>query len=145
MIEFEKMRVSIAENPYNLGAHWIIERSSILCSAYVVPRNQDKVVFYINNCVDWDQFNQLYDPDWMEKSIRNASIVVCKLGLVSIRATNQRLEVAREERRKKEKMIERRKTKAMAAKYQRARRGISSLSEEEKNYESDIGDEMDPD
>ena len=33
----------------------------------------------------------------------------------------------------------------MAAKRQRARGGISSSSEEEEDYESDIGDEMDPD
>ncbi len=41
--------------------------------------------------------------------------------------------------------MERRKTEAMAVKCQRARGGISSSSEEEENYESDTGDEMDPD
>ncbi len=42
-------------------------------------------------------------------------------------------------------MIEWQKTKAMAAKHQKARRGISLSSEEEKNYESDTKDETDPD
>ncbi len=42
-------------------------------------------------------------------------------------------------------MVERRKTEAMAAKHQRARGGISSSSEEEENYESDIEDETDLD
>ncbi len=56
------MRALIAENSCNLGAHRIIEISSILCSAHVVPKDQDKVVFYVNNYIDWDQFNQLYDP-----------------------------------------------------------------------------------
>ncbi len=101
-------------------------------------------MFYVNNYIDWDQFNQLYDPDWMEKGIRNADAVVHKLGLASTRATNQRLEVAREERRKREEMVERQKTEAMAAKRRRARGGISSSNEEEENYESDTGDETDP-
>ncbi len=42
-------------------------------------------------------------------------------------------------------MVERRKTEAMAAKRRRARGGISSSNEEEENYESDTGDEPDPD
>ncbi len=42
-------------------------------------------------------------------------------------------------------MVERRKTEAMAAKRRRARRGISLCSEEKENYESDTGDETDPD
>ncbi len=42
-------------------------------------------------------------------------------------------------------MVERRKTEAMAAKRRRARGGISLSSEEEENYESDTGDETDPD
>ncbi len=98
MIELEKMRASITENPRTLGAHRIIEIFSILRSAHVVPRDQDKVVFYVNNYIDWDQFNQLYDPDWMEKGIRNADAVARKLGPASTSATNQRLEVAREEK-----------------------------------------------
>ncbi len=63
MIELEKMRASIAENPRNLGAHRIIEIFLVLHSVHVTPKDQDKVVFYINNYIDWDQFNQLYDPD----------------------------------------------------------------------------------
>ncbi len=41
--------------------------------------------------------------------------------------------------------MERRKTEAMAAKQQRARGGISLSIEEKKNYESDNGDETNPD
>ncbi len=63
MIELEKMRASIAKNLRNLGAHRINEISSVLFSTHVVSRDQDKVVFYVNNYIDWDQFNQLYDPD----------------------------------------------------------------------------------
>ncbi len=88
MIELEKMRASIAKNPRNLGAYWIIEISLVLHNAHIVPRDQDKVVFYVNNYIDWDQFNQLYDPDWMEKDIKNADAVARKLEPALTRATN---------------------------------------------------------
>ncbi len=42
-------------------------------------------------------------------------------------------------------MVERQKIETIATTRRRARGGISLSSEEEKNYESDIGDEMDPD
>ena len=122
----------------------MIEISFVLCSILVVLRDQDKFVFYVNNYIDWDLFNQLYNLDWMEKDIRNIDAVIRKLGLASTRATNQNLGVAREERRKKEEMVERRKTEAMSAKHQSARPGICSSSKEEENYKSDNGDEMDP-
>ncbi len=145
IIELEKMCASIAKNHRNLIAHQIIEISSILYSAYVVLSNQDKVVFYVNNYIDWDQFNQLYNPDWMEKDVKNVDAVVRKLRPALTRAINQKLEVAREERRKREEIGERRKTEAMAMKRQRARGGLSSSSKEEENYESDIRDETDLD
>ena len=52
----------------------------------------------------------------MKKYIRNANIVAHKFGSTSIRVTNDKLEVAREERRKREEMMEKRKVEAMAAK-----------------------------
>ena len=109
----------------------------------MVPRDQDKLVFYVNNYIDGDQFNQLYDPDWIEKGIKNADAISCKLGPASTRATNNRLEVARKKRRKKEKIKERQKVEAIAAKWCRAREGISLSSEEED--ESDTRNDKDPD
>ena len=61
MIKFEKMYALTAKNPYNLSAHWIIKISSVLRSTYMVLKDQNKYVFYINNYIDWNQFNQLYD------------------------------------------------------------------------------------
>ena len=89
------MRALTAENPHNLGAYRIIGISLVLCNAHVVPRDQDKFVFYINNYIDWDQFNQLYDPDWIENGINNADAITRKLGLASTRAISNWLEVAR--------------------------------------------------
>lgn len=52
MIELEKMCDLIVENLQNLDAHQIIKISSVLHNAYVVPRDQDKFVFYINKYID---------------------------------------------------------------------------------------------
>ena len=88
MVELDKWHASTAENPHNLGAHCIIEVSSVLRSAHVIPRNQDRMVFNVNNYIDWDQFNQLYNADWFNKGIRNADAVARKLRSASIKATN---------------------------------------------------------
>ena len=67
MVELEMWCASTAKNPRNLSTYHIIEISSILYTAHVVPRDQKRIVFYVNNYIDWDQFNQLYNPNWMEK------------------------------------------------------------------------------
>ncbi len=54
MIELEKMCASIAENPRNLSIYQIIEISLVLHCTHLVPRNEDKVMFYVNNYIDWD-------------------------------------------------------------------------------------------
>ena len=98
----------------------------------MISRDQDKFVFYVNNYINWDQFNQLYDSDWMEKNIRNANVVICQLGLALIKAINHRLEVAREEAQKKKEIVERQRIKAIIVKCRRVREGIRSSSEEEE-------------
>lgn len=57
MIELEKIYVLTVKNFYNLDAYWIIKISSVIRSAHMVLGDQDKFVFYINNYIDWDQFN----------------------------------------------------------------------------------------
>ena len=79
----------------------------------------------------------------MKKGVRNADTVACKLRPASTRATNDKLEAAREEKQKKEEIMERRKAEAMAAKRYRARGGMSLSNEEEDK--SDSGDDTDPD
>lgn len=79
----------------------------------------------------------------MEKDMRNTDAIACKHRSVSTRATNNRLEVAKKKRQKKEKIKERRKVEAIAAKRYRARGGMSSSREKED--ESDIRNDTDPD
>lgn len=52
-----------------------------------------------------DQFNQLYDPNWIYKDIKNAKVIAHKLEPDLRRATNHKLDVASEKRQKRKKMI----------------------------------------
>ena len=61
------------------------------------------------------------------------------------RVTNQSLKVAKKKRRKREKIVKKRKIKAMATKCQKVREGISLSIKKKKNYKSDNKDETNPD
>ena len=52
MIELEKMHVLTMENSHNLVTHRIIKILSIPHNAYIVPEDQNKFVFYVNNYID---------------------------------------------------------------------------------------------
>ncbi len=97
MIKLEKMHTLTIENSCNLDIHWIIEKSMVLCSAHVVLRVENKFVFYINNYINWDRFNQLYNLNLLEKSIWNANTVTYMLTSTLTKAISLRLEVAKEE------------------------------------------------
>ena len=81
----------------------------------------------------------------MAKGIRNTDAVAYKFRPTLTKATNYKLEVARKEQYKREEIVERQKTEAMAAKRYRERGGISLSSGEERNYESDTGNDTDLD
>ncbi len=59
MVQLKKWPISMTKNCRNLGVHQVIEIFSVLHNAQVIPRDQARVVFYINNYIDWDQFDQL--------------------------------------------------------------------------------------
>lgn len=98
IIEFEKMHALNAENPRNHSAFWIIEILSVLRNAHVILRNQDKFVFYVNNFINQDQFNQLYNLDSMNKGIRNTDVIGSKFRPALTKAINHKLKVASKER-----------------------------------------------
>ena len=52
MMKLEKMRVLTAENPRNFNIYRIIEILLVPRSTHVVPKDQNKFVFYINNYID---------------------------------------------------------------------------------------------
>ncbi len=102
MVELEKYPISRVENPLNLGGQQFYKISEILRSAHVVPRDTKGNTFYLNNYIDWDQFNQLYDPEWQTKGTQSANAIVQKLMPTSRKAMEQRQEAgARVARMKK--------------------------------------------
>lgn len=52
-------------------------------------------MFYVNNYINWDKFNQIYDLDQIKKFIENIDAVAYKLRLALIKATNHKLEITR--------------------------------------------------
>lgn len=46
------MHASIIKNSYNFSAHQIIEISLVSGSTYIIPRDPDKVIFYVNNYIN---------------------------------------------------------------------------------------------
>ncbi len=92
MVELEKYQISRAKNPLNLGVQRFYKISEFLQNVHVVPRDIEGNTFYLNNDIDWDQFNQLYDPEWETKKTRSANAIVQKLMPVSRKAMEQRQE-----------------------------------------------------
>ncbi len=90
MVEIEKYPISRAENPLNLGGQRFYKISEVLRSAHVVPRDTEGNTSYLNNYIDWDQFNQLYDPEWQTKGTWSANAIVRKLIPASKKAIEQR-------------------------------------------------------
>ncbi len=76
IVEREKYPISRAENPLNLGGQRFYKIFEVLQSAHVVPRDTEGNTFYLNNYFDWDQFNQLYNPEKQTKGTRSANTIV---------------------------------------------------------------------
>ena len=75
MIELEKWPSTTNEQrrQRTLGAYRIYKMTNIHRSAHVVPASLDENgTFLLNNYIDWHQFNELYDDNWMEKGTRTA-------------------------------------------------------------------------
>lgn len=52
MVELEKWRFLTVKYPHSLSAYQIVEILTILHNAYVVLRDQDENIFYVNNYID---------------------------------------------------------------------------------------------
>ena len=46
IVELEKIYTLMAKYPYNLSTHYIVKLSLILHNAYIVLKDQEKVMFY---------------------------------------------------------------------------------------------------
>lgn len=95
------MHFLTTKNYCNFNTYQITEILLVLYNAHVIPKNQDKFLFYINNYIDWNQFNLLYNFNWIAKGIQNKNVVAHKLELALKKATNHKLEVARKKQHRK--------------------------------------------
>lgn len=57
IVEIEKYSFSRAKNPWNLSDQRFYKISKILQGTYVVPKDHEDNAFYLNNYINWDQFN----------------------------------------------------------------------------------------
>ena len=57
MIELEKYLILRAKNSLNLGGQQFYKISKVLQSTHTVPKDTEDNTFYLNNYIDWDQFN----------------------------------------------------------------------------------------
>jgi hypothetical protein len=64
------------EKKRNLGSQRFYAMENILRSAYlvpaVIPSDESYEAFFVNNYIDWEQFNTLYDPDFKRTGKRLA-------------------------------------------------------------------------
>ena len=69
----ERAQVSYTRNPRTIGKRRFYSLSNIERSAHLVPGTvKGKDFFYINSFIDWDQYNTIYDPEFLTKSHRTA-------------------------------------------------------------------------
>lgn len=57
LVKLKKYLISRAENPLNLGVYQFYKISKVLQSTHVMPRETQGNTFYVNNYINWDQFN----------------------------------------------------------------------------------------
>lgn len=112
MIEFEKQHILIAKYSRNLETHCIVKIFLILHSVYIIPKNQEKIVFYVNNNIDWHQFNQSYVSNWLKNGIKNADAVAWKFKLALTKTINLKNKKAR----KNQEVVDRQKLEAITKK-----------------------------
>lgn len=111
-------------------------------NTYIISRDQDRLMFYDNNWINWDKFS-IFDFNWIEKSIKNVDTVASKLRPTLIKVKNHSLVFVGKKKQKSEEIIKKQKTKAMVTKQYRGKRRISFYNK--KNKKSDIKNNLDPD
>ena len=71
MVEVEDWLQVCTQNPRNIGHRYFFGMSTILRSAHIIPTDNIGL-YYINNYVDWDQYNTVFDPEFLTNGIRDA-------------------------------------------------------------------------
>lgn len=80
MVEVERWRDPTSLNPRILTNRKVILLPNIVRSAHVVPAGPNPTFWYINNYIDWDQFNTLYNPEFLSIGTRVADKIATSYG-----------------------------------------------------------------
>jgi hypothetical protein len=70
MIELKNWRDEIARNSKNLRANRMYNISSVIRSVHVVFSETEH--YYVNNYVNWDTYNTVYDENFLKNEVRRA-------------------------------------------------------------------------
>lgn len=62
MVKCEKYLILKTKNALNLSAYWFFKISRVSYNAHIEPKDTYNNIFYNNNYIDLDKFNQLYNP-----------------------------------------------------------------------------------
>ena len=71
MVEVEDWPQVRTQNPRNIGHRCFLNMSRLLQSAHIIPTDNTGV-YYVNNYIDWDQYNMIFDPDFLTNGICDA-------------------------------------------------------------------------
>ena len=52
IIKFKKLNTLITKNPHNFGIHSMIKILLVIYNNHIISKNQDKIVFYVNNYIN---------------------------------------------------------------------------------------------
>jgi hypothetical protein len=61
----------ISEIMRNIGHRYFFDMSTILRSAHIIPTGTTGL-YYVNNYIDWDYYNTIFDPEFLANGIRDA-------------------------------------------------------------------------
>jgi len=80
MIELGPPRAWFQQGIRTLNGRRFYSLDSIWRSAHIIPASMESEpkptdIYYINNYIDWDQYNSLYEDDWMRKQEERAEAI----------------------------------------------------------------------
>ena len=73
MFEVERWPINNARKSRILNARRFYEIPTIMHCAHVVPAAESSSVFYVNNWINWEAYNTIYDPGFLSKNYRVAT------------------------------------------------------------------------
>lgn len=76
MVKLEKYLIPKAKNLLNLGGQQFLKISKVLKFAYIVSKNTKDNIFHLNNYINCDQFNQLYNSELQIEKTKSANLIV---------------------------------------------------------------------